>query len=166
MRTLILILLWAPVFAQDPYTAKWTTSIEGVTVFEVQQSSDNNNWNTLAYVSNTADTSTYNLPFMTDYYRIKAGDIISNTVYMKVYNVFVSGLLYKSSSLTWSTTGEQNVSYYLIEKTTSGKTTQVSKVFAKGSSKYTYKLSKTVNKYTYRITPVYKDGSKGVVANF
>lgn len=155
-------------FAQTPYVAKWTS---GLGFAEVQQSADRI---TFVTIGNSVVDS-LRVPGPTYYYRVKINGIYSNIVKVIpdvvpiAYSVSLSGLLFSKSSwydnLTWVTANESNVSYYLIERTTSTTYYFVAKIIAKGSSKYSYSTYR--KKWSkYRIRAVYTNTTSGNILYF
>lgn len=183
--TILFVSFWQVTFCQKMGvyslqgfpTAVWTTDDEtSVMNYEVQDSVPGKSWVSLKNTNGSVieipkgqSSYSYQLPAISASWRIKAVGVTNfytNAIYVPTNNVTITVPVFHTTSLTWKTATEINVSYYLIQKTRNNSTTQVSKVTAKGSGNYTYRMNKTVNKYTYKITPVFRDGTAGAGINF
>lgn len=161
----------------------WTTNKEtGIVNYQVEQSPDSiNNWVVLTTVLPkylTVNNYTYALPLPIKYYKVKANTKPPGKPYytksilrkgaasiVNITNARVrQGLII--DALSWNTKNEAQVSYYLIERSSANVFSTVSKINAKGDSKYALSIWNGNAHYVYRNTPYYKDGSKGVVVNF
>ncbi len=136
----ILLLFSSQIFAQN-YIAQWTSSVHDS--YEVQQSIDNVNWKTIGNVAGINKESTYQyiVPGSGYFYRIKAGDVNSKSIYLEsvILPVRLISASIRNNALTWTVGSEDNVDYYLIESSTDGTYfKEISKVQAVGNS--TYKL--------------------------
>jgi hypothetical protein len=149
-------------------TAAWTTGDESsVMNYEVQDSVTK--WVAYAEVPKGQSSYTFLLPSFSAWWRIRAvgvSDFYTDSIYVSVDNVSITYPTFHTTSLTWITSNEINVSYYLIQKTRNGITTQVTKYPAKGSGNYKYYMSRTIYKYVYKITPFFKDGTSKPPINF
>ena len=137
----ILVFISTNLFAQN-YIAQWTSSAHDV--YEVQQSVDSKNWLTIGSVPGLMEESTYQyvVPGAGYFYRIKAGNVKSNSIYLEpiILPVRIIDVFIKNTTLTWTVGEESNVDYYLIESSTDGiNFKEIKRVAANGSS--TYKTS-------------------------
>lgn len=154
-------------------SAKWVMNSENdIRRFYVEYGRDTFHFKTLSPAIKPGKLIyTYPLPDSSGFVRIRADgtqDFYTQPLLHKTNTSTITSPVYKSTSLTWTVTAEKSVSYYLIEKSLDGKTwSQTTKVTAKGKpGVYSYRLSRTTKKYTYRITAVFKDGTKGQVLIF
>lgn len=135
---IILTLFSTNLFAQN-YIAQWTSSLHDY--YEVQQSSDNVNWNTIGKVSGVSIESTYQyvVPSAGYFYRIKADNVNSNSIFLeaKILPVTLVDFFIKGNTLSWTVENEQNIDYYLIESSKDGVTfVKVREVKADGRGTY------------------------------
>lgn len=169
---LILLFISSKAVCQD--TAYWRVGDERTVIeYNVQKSQDTGTWVTIATVPKGKSFYWYVIPKIeTNYYRIKA----SGYETYATKPILLSGLLNRvevtsaiktTSYLTWVTVGEINVDFYYIDKTLNYKKYLLTtKVSAKGDRKYSYRYYKGIYNYKYRITPVFKDGTKSLSTNF
>lgn len=96
-------------------------------------------------------------------------DSVKIIVKAAAYSCTITYPIYGITYLSWITTAESNVSYFLIERSYNGSTFYfVTKTTARGygSSRYKIFLAKTARKYTYRLRAIYKNGKPGPITNF
>lgn len=134
-----------------------------ITRVYLQYSSKNNRFTTMQSFTPGHDTIKYKLPLVTRYYRTMGTGkktIYSDTVFLNVSMVKVTGLQITPVSLSWVTFGESNLYYFNVQRSTDGaKYTQLGRVYAKGDGLYTFTIAKTSKKYFYRLVPIYRDAS-------
>ena len=138
----ILFLFYTNLFAQN-YIAQWTSSVHDV--YEVQQSVDGSAWQTIGTVPGLMAESTYQyvVPGAGYFYRIKAGGVSSNSIYIEpiVLVVRITSAFIRNNVLTWNVENEGSIDYYLIESGTDGTNfKEINRVKAVGSSIYKISL--------------------------
>lgn len=84
----------------------------------------------------------------------------SPTVFLSFDVATITNVKLNPTTLSWTTTNEQNVKWFLIEKSNGRNWTQTTTMVSKGPGNYSYRFARTIVRYTYRITPVFKDGTK------
>jgi hypothetical protein len=141
-QLVILLLFPTNLFAQN-YIAQWTSSIHDI--YEVQQSVDGEAWETIGTVPGLIEKSTYHyvVPGAGYFYRIKAGDVNSISIWLQpvIMPVNITSASVKASTLTWNVSNEDGIDYYLIESSTDGiDFKEISKVKATGSNIYKMSL--------------------------
>lgn len=176
----ISLFLFLKSYAQKD-SVKWVTTGNEklISNYEIQQSIDDSvNWRQFRTVSKGKSLYVYKVPTRSSYYRIKAaGKRIGKVLYPDYYcyagyldvgnTVTLSSPVKIASTVSFKTSNESNVAYYLIEKSSDGKIyTKTTSIPATGDATYIYHIAKTVKTYVYRITVVYKDGSIGTSAKF
>lgn len=137
----ILTLFSSELFAQN-YIAQWTSSFHDY--YEIQQSTDNVNWITVGSIVGIDAESTYQyvVPGAGYFYRIKAGNVKSNPIYLEpiILPVRIADAFVNGGVLTWNVESEDNIDYYLIESSTDAiNFKEIKRVIANGSS--TYKIN-------------------------
>jgi hypothetical protein len=177
----IFLFLSSKIFAQSD-SLIWKTNNElGVVSYNVQQSSNQANWINISNVRPLKkDSNTYSYQVsVPNYYRISAN--MAN-------NIYYTGILYYtpqvqnsvtvsnqkvstswwSDKLTWVTTKESNVTYYLIEYSSGTNWVTLTKIVDKGNSSYSYSNSRGwfSKKPNYRITGYFKDGTPSPIVYF
>lgn len=163
-----------PSLTGQDYTANWSTGDQSaVTRYFIQASKDTANWSTIAYIPKTANgTYAYTITSpINGFYRIGATGVMefyTPAIFLNLNTATITNTSVTSTYLYWTASNVSNVSTYLIEKTSDfGRNwSQTTPYKDRGNGKYTYKLAKTVKRYQYRLTVIFKDGSKGVTVNF
>ena len=138
---LFFLLVSSNLFSQD-YIAEWTSS--GHPLYEVQQSVDNIDWEFIGTVVGSDTELTYQYPVSQAgyFYRVKAGNVKSASVFVEpvILPVRLISESVKNNILEWTVGEEQNIDYYLIESSTDGvHFSEIRRVAATGS--VTYKIS-------------------------
>ncbi|HXU28546.1 MAG TPA: hypothetical protein VN698_15045 [Bacteroidia bacterium] len=181
MRTILILLLFNfKSYGQD-YLVFKTNNEVGVVSYNVQQSADKNTWVNISTIQPLKkDSNTYTYPLsVADNYRI-AANMKSNIYYTAILyyapqspnSVTISKTKISTSwwtdKLTWTTTNENNVAYYLIEYTSGASWKQLVNIVDKGNGNYSYSNSRGwfSKKPNYRLTPIFKDGSSGTIIYF
>lgn len=178
-----ILLIFLKIQAHSQSYANWETGNEKyVTSYEVlDSSSTNKTWLSLVRIlpTNLTDSTWYSFPLPTgqSYVKIKANMVagtyltaalmtgITNNVVITKTSVSTS---WYTDKLSWTISSDNNVSHYLLEKSTGGAWSQLTTVPDKGNGNYTYKNSRNwlSKKPSYRITPFFNDGTTGSVVNF
>lgn len=188
MRTILIIsvLICLTVASYSQTNAKWKTGNEAFVVsYEVKQSADQAVWSTIKTIlpSKLPDSNWYSyiLPTGAYYYKVVANMVVGNYSTSAALNatnsVTITSPLLKTSflsdGLSWTTTVEQSVSFYQVDKTTDNVNfSKVTTVAAKGNTtkvgtKYSYSVFRFLTKKpTYRLTPVFINGATGNGVNF
>lgn len=165
--TILILLSGLEVLCQTD-TIKWEfPNAQAITKYELLYSTDASNWIVKKTISIGAGD--YAIPEkVTGYWKIRAvgPELYTPITYQSFNAVTITNPVFKTTSLTWTSSGESNMKEYLLEKTRNGVTTRVTSIPAKGSGNYNYRMNATIYKYTYKATPIYKDGSPGTVAIF
>lgn len=170
--TILLILFWLFAVCQD--TAKWTTGNEAsISNYNVQKSKDTASWTTIATLSKGKKSYWYILPRETNYYRVQASGLesfVTRPILLTVAanRASITNAVKTSTTLSFTITGENNVNYYLIQKSINGFKTYstTTKLYASGKGKYSYRYTKTIYQYSYRVTAVFSDGKTGLPVTF
>jgi len=161
------------------YFANWTTVNEfSVYYYVIEQSADTVSWHAIDSAAKGGTPYHHLLPSINSYFRIKSVGV--DTFYTRailltlplvldaavISNIRVSTSVW-NDRITWTTTGESNVSYYLIEKY-SGGWGQVAVIAAKGNSAYatSYQRPLFSKRLQYRITSVFRDGKQSPPITF
>ena len=143
----ILLLFLSVKCSSQYYTASWTSYNHNN--YEVQQSIDNLNWLTINTIVGSNIDSNYSsyVPGATYYYRIKAGDVVSNSIL--VYSVLPVTLSYfylqsNPTNVTIVFKSENETGgYYKISKSYDGVNyNEVYRVKEKGNSVYQIMINK------------------------
>lgn len=178
LLTISFVTFYLVTFCQD--TAFFKTGDErSISYYYVQKSKDTLSWATISpQIPKGKSSYVYVIPKDTDskYYRIRAiGKAIYSTrpiLLVKVSgsvtitNALISTTAYLDN-LSWNSGKEVNILHYLIEKSANSENYKViGKVTARGYSKYTTSASKTGSKRLYKVTAVFKDGTKGTAIKF
>lgn len=155
----------------------WKTNSEiGVKNYEVQKSTDQLNWQSIATINPNklpdGNSYSYQLPQINLYYRIQAnmdgGTYLSNIIFPKgnTNSAEISNAKIKTfwvwDNLSFDVKNEVNVSYYLIEKSTGGSI----KITASGRTSYSTSVIRLGKRPNYKVTVVFLDGTKGQTTNF
>lgn len=177
MKLLLIILFPLTVNSQD--TAFFKTGDErSISYYYVQKAKDTGQWATIATIPKGKSSYMYVIPkdSLSKYYRIRAIGkglystrpilLVKTSGSVTITNAKISTTTYLDN-LSWNSGKEININSYLIEKSiNNGAYSTVTKVTARGYSKYTTSSSKTGTNKKYKITPIFKDGTKGGAITF
>jgi hypothetical protein len=164
-------------------TINWTTGNEAAVsqyLIESTQSDTVAGWKTFATIAPGKSSYSYAIPDQQLYWRLHAtgkqnfytkallyivGVNTQNSVTISSQKVATS---WWSDKLTWTTTKEINVSYYLIEYSSGTAWKSFPNIIDKGNSSYSYSNNRGwfSKKPSYRITPYFKNGSTGTILYF
>lgn len=153
-------------------SAKFSTGNEAaVKRYLVEYGTDTLHYTTIGTITPGKNSYTYPVPDQYNgWIRIHSiGDteFVTKPVLHKTNSVTITSAIYSTTSLKWTVSAEKNVSSYLIEKSADNKIwSKTTQVTDKGNGAYTYRYSKTTKKYTYRLTVIFKDGTKSTSTTF
>ena len=181
---IVILLMSIKSFGQsDSLIFTTVSSDQGVSNYQIETSADSSKWTSiftiLPFKLKSNGRYSYPLSISNIYYRIFSqmisGTYATNAMYY-VHGgikdtVTITNLKVKWGSffdnLSWTTTNETNVNYYLIEYLNRNTWTQVSQVDAKGNSNYaTQRRNWFGAKTKYRVTAFFVDGKKNTPVNF
>lgn len=158
--------------AKPDYILTWVVANEaGVIRYEIQDSTAGV-WKTIDTVKQTgAGAYTYGLLSKNNYIRVRGvavKDFYTITIpFIITNNATITNAIYKTTALNWTVSNELYVYYFLIEKSTDLKTwSKTTAIIDRGNGTYSYRLARTTKRYTYRISAVFKDGTKGTLVTF
>lgn len=167
MRLLLTILLFnVNAYAQSD-TARWVFSNDdSVLRYDVLYGIDSNHM--VTDTSLAQGTKQYQFPNTTGWFKIVAvgPGTSSPTVFLSFDVATITSAKLNPTTLAWTTTNEQNVKWFLIEKSNGRNWTMTTQQPPKGPGSYSYRFARTIVRYTYRVSAVFKDATKGIPITF